>query len=427
LDDIQEQLAILRRRIAKIDPKYARDSKKPAPRAPEDDERRPARYLIEQWMSGEEVETPTGRHFESERVWERHRRHGNVDISHLFELPEGLLEPISDGAAPRCPPTRWAFLDTETTGLAGGAGAYAFLVGIGRITEKGFHLRQFFMRDYGEELSLLHAIRDHLAQFDVLITYNGKTYDEPLLEGRYRMAKTPSPFGRLEHVDILFGARRLWKLRFESCRLVELENQVLGFEREGDVPGELIPYLYLEYLRRREAFRLAPVFHHNAMDILTLACLTAIVPHAFHAPGEARLCHGAEMVGLARWLRQAERYDDAIGLFRQAVDRGLPDDLMFRTLWDIALLEKKQGREVEAIEILRDLAGSRNPFRKCALEELAKFYEHRERNYGMALEMTRSARSVEDCERLRVRESRLERRLASPRAHRRVGSAKARR
>jgi uncharacterized protein YprB with RNaseH-like and TPR domain len=426
LDDIQEQLKILRRRIAKIDQKYARISEKPAPRA-EEETRRPARYLIEQWMSGQEVETPLGRHFESERVWERHRRHGNIDISHLSELPEGLLEPMAAGGVPRCPPSRWAFLDTETTGLAGGPGTYAFLVGIGRVTEKGFHLRQFFMREYGEERSLLYAIRDHLAEFDVLITYNGKIYDEPLLEERYRMAGADSPFGRLSHVDILFGARRLWKLRFESCRLVELESQVLGFEREGDVPGELIPYLYSEYLRRREAFRLAPVFHHNAIDILTLACLTAIVPQAFHAPGEARLNNGAEMVGLARWLRQAERHDEACALFRQAVVRGLPDDLMFRTLWDLAMLEKRQGREQAGIEILRDLADSRNAFRKPALEELAKFYEHRERNYKIALEITRSARSVEDCERLRARELRLERRLASPRAKRRGRAATARR
>ena len=415
MDDTQEQLAILRRRIAKIDRKYAKPAKPLRPE-PEDDLRRPARYLIDQWMSGEEVQTPLGRHFESERIWERHRRHGNMDISHLFELPGCLLQSMSDSSVPACPPTRWAFLDTETTGLAGGPGTYAFLIGVGRITEKGFQLRQFFMREQGEESSLLHAISDYLSQFDVLITYNGRIYDEPLLEARYRMASRPSPFARLKHVDILVGARRLWKLRFDSCRLVELESQVIGFEREGDVPGELIPYLYFEYLRRREAFRLAPVFHHNAMDILTLACLTAIVPHAFQAPGEARLHHGAEMVGLARWLRQAERHDDAIALFRQAVDRGLSDELLFRTLWDLAVLEKKQGREPASIDIFRDLSGCRNPFRLSALEELAKFYEHRERNYDMALEMTRSARSLEDCERLRIRESRLERRLISRRA-----------
>ena len=98
-------------------------------------------------------------------------------------------------------------------------------------------------------------------------------------------------------LDLLCGARRLWKLRFDSCRLVDLENQILGFEREGDLPGEMIPYVYFEYLRKREASRIVPILHHNAIDILTLACLTAIVPRAFQSPEDAPLTHGAEMVG----------------------------------------------------------------------------------------------------------------------------------
>src|SRR5262249_42317363 len=159
---------------------------------------------------------------------------------------------------------------------------------------------------------------------------------------------------------LLHGARRLWKLRFESCRLIELENRILGVERQGDLPGELIPYVYFEYLRTQEAFRLVPIFHHNALDILTLACLTAIVPRAFQSPREARRTHGAEMVGLARWMRQAERLDEAIEWMRQAVARGLPDDLLFRTLWDVALLEKKQGRDAAAIAAFAELAGSPN-------------------------------------------------------------------
>src|SRR5260370_21721498 len=166
------------------------------------------------------------------------------------------------------------------------------------------------------------------------------------------MVRARPPFAGMEHLDLLFGARRLWKLRFDSCRVVELEKQILGVEREGDLPGELIPYVYFEYLRTQEAFRLVPILHHNAIDILTLACLTAIVPWAFHPPEEARFSHGAEMVGLARWWRQTEQYENALGLFRQAVDHGLADDLLFRTLWDIALLEKKLGRDHAALPVL---------------------------------------------------------------------------
>jgi uncharacterized protein YprB with RNaseH-like and TPR domain len=365
----------------------------------------------EEYLAGQEIETEHGHHFETEKLYERHRRHGSIGIADLEDLPNDLLNPISNGLIRNIPPSKWCFLDTETTGLAGGSGTYAFLVGVGRITPQGFRVRQFFMRDFGEERSQLSALVEHLKQFDVLITYNGRTYDQPLLETRFRMVRQRPPFGSLEHLDLLFGARRLWNLRFDSCRLVDLENQILGVERQGDLPGEMIPYVYFEYLRTHEIFRLIPIFHHNAMDILTLACLTAIVPRAFHAPNEAQFAHGAEMVGLARWWRQAEQHDNALALFRQAVERNLPDELLFRTLWDIAALEKKLGREHAALPVLTDLAASPNPMRAAAFIELAKYYEHRERNYAMALEMTRNALDLESSEALRRRQSRLEKRL----------------
>jgi uncharacterized protein len=410
LSDLQEQLALLRRRIAKVDKKYASPS--PGPRIAAARQPNPARYFVEEWLSGQEVQTEFGCHFETERLYECHKRHGSLDVSSLCELPPDLLDVISDGAAPGSQPSRWAFLDTETTGLAGGTGTYAFLIGVGRITPEGFRLRQFFMRNLFEEPSLLEGLRQHLSEFDTLITYNGKAYDQPLLETRYRMARAKPPFSGLAHVDLLFGARRLWKLRFDSCRLVELENQILGVEREGDLPGEMIPYVYFDYLRTKEAYRIVPILHHNAIDILTLACLTAIVPWAFRSPEEAPLYHGAEMVGLARWLCRVDQSEKALVLFRRAVDKGLRDELLFRTLWDIAKLEKKLGRDDAALAACTELAECRNPFRLAALEELAKFYEHRERNYAMALEFTVTALSHEDSQPLRHRKSRLEKRLA---------------
>jgi len=407
MSDFQEQLAHLRRRIARIDKKYADPKSRRAAPVPQT-----AIPAPEEYLAGDEIQTQYGCHFETEKLFERHRRHGSIGIADLEDLPHDLLHPISNGLIQGIPPSRWCFLDTETTGLAGGSGTYAFLVGVGRITLQGFRVRQFFMRDFGEEASQLSALVEHLKQFDVLITYNGRTYDQPLLETRFRMVRQRPPFGTLEHLDLLFGARRLWNLRFDSCRLMDLENQILGVERQGDLPGELIPYVYFEYVRTHEIFRLVPIFHHNAMDILTLACLTAIVPHAFHAPDQVQFAHGAEMVGLARWWRQAEQHDNALALFRQAVDRGLPDELLFRTLWDIAALEKKLGREHAALPILTELADCRNPWRAAAFTELAKYYERRERNYGMALEMTRNAIDLKPSEALRRRQARLEKRLA---------------
>jgi len=367
----------------------------------------PRRMPVEEFLPGEEIETAHGRHFETERLWEHHRHHGSADIGALASLPHDLLATL--GEMPSSAPENWAFLDTETTGLSGSIGTCAFLVGVGRITKEGFRVRQFFMRGYGEEASLLDSLARHLKNFQVLITYNGAAFDQPLLESRYRLNRAPSPFARLPHLDLLHGARRLWKLRFDSCRLVDLENQVLGFERQGDIPGAMIPYVYFEYLRTKWIERLVPVFHHNQLDILTLACLTGIVPHAFN---DAASCtNAAELTGIARWLKQTGDNDRALPLFRRAVESGsLRDDLLFRTLWDIAKLDPASAPEIWA-----DLAGSRNPYRVKALTELAKHAEHASKNYGAALQFTRDALALEPSVDLEKREQRLKKKFTQRR------------
>jgi hypothetical protein len=378
---------------------------------------------VEEWASGEVVENEFGRHFQMEKLYDAHRRHGSADIGALAELPHDLLDVLSESAIPASAPERWAFLDTETTGLAGGSGTYAFLIGVGRITKQGFRVRQFFMREYAEEKSLLFALAKHLQDFEVLITYNGKTYDQPLLETRYRMTRQRPPFCRMAHMDVLHGARRLWKLRYENCRLTYLESQVLGVEREGDLPGELIPYVYFEYLRSREAQRLVPIFHHNAIDILTLGCLTAIVPSAFRStdPDSLRtlgLRRGEECLGLARWFLAADEVQRSIDLFRRAVDLGLPDGLLFRTLWDIARLEKKCDNAVAAFATFSELASCKNPYQADSMIELAKHHEHSECNPGAALELCRRAAVLQPSSMLSRRIQRLERKLSRPKLRR---------
>jgi uncharacterized protein YprB with RNaseH-like and TPR domain len=368
--------------------------------------------FVEDLLTGQVVETPAGKHFETETLYASHQRHGSYEISDLHELPEDLLAALSDGAIAKSHPTRWAFLDTETTGLAGGSGTYAFLIGVGWIDEEGFRVRQYFMRDYDEEASSLHALNALLARFDVLITYNGRSYDQPLLETRFTMNRARTPFARMEHLDLLYGARRLFKLRLDNCRLVNLENQILGIEREGDVPGEMIPYLYFEYLRSRRAYRLAPVFKHNVLDIVSLACLTGVIPEAFRDPENVRARHGMDLLGLARWLRVSDRLEEALRMMRRAVDLGLPDQHLFRTLFETGSIEKKLGREDAAIATFTDLTLSPNPFRGKAYEELAKHYEHRERNFSMALECVRAARRAEDSAALATRQARLEKKHA---------------
>lgn len=413
--DSDEQLRRLRQRVARIDAKYARARRTPA--LPYLRPKPSARSYIEQWSQGCVTGNEFGEHFQTERIFPGHKQHGSADIGALVELPGSLLNALLEQQID-VPPSRWAFLDTETTGLLGDAGTYAFLIGVGRITPDGFRVRQFFLREYGEEHSALAALEAHLAEFDVLITYNGKTYDQPLLEARYKIRRHGHPFARLSHVDLLHGARRLWKLRLENCRLIQLEQEILGFCREGDLPGELIPYVYFEYLRSREAQRLVPVFHHNAMDILTLACLTAIVPAAFRSTdpeslGRLGIRRGEDLASIARWLLTADQYEQALEMFKRAVQIGLPDKVLFRTLWEIALLEKKLRSSAAALEIFADLAGCCNEYRTKALEELAKHHEHETGDLVSALRFTTEALTWDESPALNRRRERLEKRLAN--------------
>ncbi|HPT29204.1 MAG TPA: ribonuclease H-like domain-containing protein [Bryobacteraceae bacterium] len=395
MEPLKHQLDLLRRRIARIDAHYAGQAGTGA-QAP--------------LPEGKEVETPAGRHWEFERLWPAHFRHGTADVGALSEMPADLLTVLDQAGLWESPVEKWAFLDTETTGLAGGSGTVAFLVGCGAITSRGFELRQFFMRDHGEEASLLHALEEWLAGFDVVITYNGKGFDVPLLETRFRMNRRKPCFGRLRHIDLLHSSRRIWRLALERCRLQDLESRILGVERHGDPGGAAIPQLYFDFLYTRNFGPLWPVFTHNAIDILSLACLTAIVPEAFRDP--SRLTNAAEMVGLARWLKSEAKLEESLALMDAALDKALPDTLAWETLWHAADLSRKLGRDSAALARWTELSTAPNPFRARAYERLAIHYERKEKNPAMALEMTRAARAIEDSPGLLKREQRLAARLA---------------
>jgi uncharacterized protein YprB with RNaseH-like and TPR domain len=418
--DPSDQLARLKARIAEVNRRLAAKYPKKvetAPRSPAVFKEQIGRWFIEEWSSGGVVKNEFGEHFQTERLFPAHKRHGAMLVGALGELPSDLLQAAGDGKIPAVPPGRWAFLDTETTGLLGAAGAHAFLIGVGRITEEGFRIRQFFVREYLEEGSVLEALAEHLANFNVLVTYNGKTFDQPLLESRYRAVHRASPFARLAHFDLLHAARRLWKLRIDDCRLMHLERRILGVEREGDLAGELVPYVYFEYLRSREAQRLTPIFHHNAIDILSLACLTAIVPVAFRTPNpvalaKAGLNRAEDLAGIARWLLAARRYEDALNMFRAALSAGLPDRLVFRTLWDVACLERKLGRSEPAQAALEEIISCENEYRAKALEELAKHCERSNKDYSAALRLIEEAIAYGASASLTRRKLRLENKLA---------------
>lgn len=414
--DLQEQLAELRRRMAQASERAEAQVVQMQEAAQA--RRAAAVAQLTQLTQGEEVRTGKGIHLEAQRLWDARAHHGTVDIGSLIELPADLFHAVSAGEAKPAPPTEWAFLDTETTGLAGGSGTCAFLIGVGRITPEGLRLRQFFLRDFGEEPSVLEALTAELSTARTLVTYNGRGFDIPLLETRYRMNRARPPFASLDHVDLLYGARRMWRLRLENCRLQQLEREIIGFEREGDIPGDQIPTAYFDFLRGQGAAWLAQVFEHNALDIVTLACVAAVLPQRFHEPASNKLDHPEEMVSMGRWLQQSSRVEEALALFREAAARGLRDELMSRTLWDVSLIERRQKHWDAAVAVWSELASFANPHQAPALIELSKHYEHREKNFDMALEWAVQALGLEATEETRKRHARLLRLAGGPKPRR---------
>ncbi len=293
-------------------------------------------------------------------------------------------------------PEKWLFLDTETTGLAGGTGTYAFLVGLGWWDAGGLQVEQFFMRDFAEEHSLLHELAARLAERPVLFTFNGKSFDWPLLESRFTMTRAiPAP--RLAaHLDLLHPARALWKLRLGSVRLIELERHVLdaarlGWRRDDDVASALIPQYYFDYLRGGSPTPLAGVVRHNQMDLRGLAALlgkiNTLIGKEDCGTGDV---DSLDLFGLSRFLNRRGESGRARNACAQALDLGLPAEFSARARRDLALLASRRGdHELAASLWQKIVADSNDGIHAC--EQLAIHFERRAKDLAKAAEFAQLA------------------------------------
>lgn len=281
------------------------------------------------------------------------------------------------------------FLDTETSGLAGGTGTYAFEVGLGRFTNEGFKLAQFFMRHPGEEPALLAGLTAFMDGMQAVVTYNGKSFDIPLLNTRYTLLGMSTPFAEVDHFDLLPLARRLWKIRLESRTLGNVENEILGVTRgEEEVPGYLIPELYFEYLRSHDARPMAGIFYHNAIDILSLAGLFSHMAFLLNDPHSDKISHGEDIVALARFFESIGDINQADGLYQKALRLDLNEDLYWDTVQRYAYLLKRQEDWAAALALWEEATVHHALY---AYEELAKYYEHRVKEIANAHEWTTAA------------------------------------
>ena len=292
-------------------------------------------------------------------------------------------------------PEKWLFLDTETTGLAGGTGTYAFLVGLAWWDSGGLQVEQLFLRDFSEEHSLLHELAARLAERPVLVTFNGKTFDWPLLESRFTMTRAIKVPQLAAHLDLLHPARALWKLRLGSVRLVELERHVLdeqrlGWHRGGDVASALIPQYYFDYLRGGCADPLAGVVQHNQMDLRGLAALFGKINSLLDERGELEEEDSLDLFGLSRFLERRGERKRAQSTCVKALDAGLPAEFRERATRELALMAKRGGNTEKAAALWLELAN--NPSDGIeACEQLAIYYERHAKDFAQALQFAELA------------------------------------
>jgi uncharacterized protein YprB with RNaseH-like and TPR domain len=336
---------------------------------------------LEAALGGTVEETERGRLLVVSRRFPAGHLHGAQPLGLARAIAPEPLALLGHAAAPPPESHRLLYLDTETTGLAGGTGTYAFLVGAGFFDGEEFEVRQYFMRDLDEEPALLAALEELFRRFDGFVTYNGAGFDLPLLETRFILGRRRWR-GDVFHAEMLGPARRLWSARLADCRLGTVEQHVLRFTREDDVPGHLIPSVYFEYLRRKLPGELIRVFDHNRHDILSLAALAGWVADAL-ARAPVPGWHPEELAGMGRLLETADP-ERGRACYRMALDRGLESPGRERLLLRLGQREKRLARWDEARALWEEAARSRHGFDPRPWEEIAKVHEHRQRDFAAA-------------------------------------------
>lgn len=352
-------------------------------------------------LDGEWTQAGAHRFLVVDRSYAPGHRHGSISIADSLPPEEGwsrlgLLAGTSCGG-------RLLFVDLETTGIAGGAGSYAFLVGCGWFSRGRFNVRQFLLSSFASERALLEAVARIAEEVDAVVTYNGKSFDLPLIETRYSLNRLTTPFADMPHVDMLHHARRLWHGDDDGHRLSSLETSLLGHEREGDVPGFEIPARYFRYVHTGDARPLGAVLEHNRLDLLSLALLTARAAQLLDE-GVSAASTAKEALGMGRLYERAGMISDALACFSKAADMG--PGVCAEALYAQALLLRRLRRyEAAAIvwQRLLDLNECPPRLEREAAEALAVHHEHRLRSLPSArslamrsllLDMTRARREA---------------------------------
>ena len=376
---------------------------------------KPAKPGIERFIPGQIIETEYGGFFLGHEDYPLAHQHGHWTLAAALEQSGARMVTLGrDESLSRLDFRSAIFLDTETTGLAGGTGTYAFLVGVGYFEGESFCLRQFFMRDYDEELAMISELRRLLGRFSALVSFNGRAFDWPLLETRFVLSRQQTPLQDSPHLDLLHLARRLWRVRLSSCALSSLEQQVLGVQRTNDdVPGALVPQIYFDYLRNHDPRPLVQVFYHNTQDILSMVTLAAHLGQIGADPFHGVLAHGEDLYSLARCFESSGDDEAAMTAYRRALDCSISSgETRMVAVARLAALYKRLGQYERAVDLWRSVIGG------CEIApyvELAKYHEHQRREYeeakALVYKAIELARDIRDLAERRAMMVELEHRL----------------
>jgi len=306
-----------------------------------------------------------------ERRQSLRRHHGRYRAAECVETLPTLY--------PRAPsdPAGWAFIDTETSGLAGGTGTWAFTCALGRIDGDDLLLRQWLLTRLDAEPAMLAAFADGLAGVELMVSYNGKSFDLPLLLTRFRLAGLHCRLEALGQLDLLHPVRRAFAARWPDCRLARVEQRLLGFRRAGDLPGAEAPAAWLDWLRRGDGGRLGAVLRHNRLDLISLAALVPALVQVERDP----IAHDADLGALARHRIRLGDAPGALALLCSAQPLLVPAERFL-----LASLYRRRGDWEQARAVWERLAADNEP---DALEALAKYHEHRSGDLQQALDLVR--------------------------------------
>jgi hypothetical protein len=388
----------LRREMERIQARNAPRAKAAAAPGPADDE--------EPSLPGAEVTTSAGPVLVRRLTFDPDHCHGREPVAGFLTPGPGLAALCRVPAIEPLPRTAALFMDTETTGLSGGAGTLPFLVGLGRVAPSGcFELTQILAREPCEEPALLEVLVAELAGAGYWVTFNGRAFDLPLLNTRFVINRARNPAAAWPHLDLLHAARRVFGRRLRDRSLTSLEDAVLGFRREGDIPGGLIPGVYADFLRGGAVAPMCAVLEHNANDLVALAALGGVLERMYGDP--AAVVHADDHVGLARSAMDAGERAVAEEHLGRAGD-AVGEDARRVALHLLARSAARRGEGDRARELWLELVAD-DPADAFAHLALSKHYEHRDKDLARAAEHARLAAEAEGDEAAERRRSRLAR------------------